>query len=228
MYTRAELAGRWQQIKGAVVIAALVALVCAVAPGCRWRAQAPTTQPLTLAAQSAVAHSQAAKTLIIEAKHDATPRSKPILIEAVKRTDAAIAAETQAVDEATKFQAFADASLATVKHLEQKLADEKAAGEARWQKEHDASKWIGWKTRAYLWLAGGMVGLGILLQILAPAMGLMGPIGAICGKLVSLLGHALTGFVSIVFGWVDAAIARVAAWVQKRDDQQARLTRRVK
>jgi hypothetical protein len=40
MYTRAELAGRWQQIKGAVIIAALVALLCLVSPGCRhWNAK---------------------------------------------------------------------------------------------------------------------------------------------------------------------------------------------
>jgi hypothetical protein len=35
LYTRKELAGRWQQIKGAVIIAALVALLCLVAPGCK-------------------------------------------------------------------------------------------------------------------------------------------------------------------------------------------------
>lgn len=158
---------------------------------------APTTPPVHAAAERILVEAKAADIDTSEAEK--ALRAFYDEIQAGKARESKLNAD-HAADRA-----------AVVKHYEDKLTDERAAA----LKEHQANEWIGWRTRTYLWLAGGVVAAGVLLQILAPSLSLFGPIGSLLGGLVSLAGHAATGFVSIFFGWVDALIARVRASVDR-------------
>jgi len=130
--------------------------------GCRAnRPEMPTTQPAVLSARVAIGHSEAARELIIDARRDATKRSEPILIEAVRRTDAAIAAERQVIDEVAAFQQFVDASFDTISKLEAKLADV-TADRDKIQRHHDESWFGGMFWRWFRIITGAGVALTLL------------------------------------------------------------------
>lgn len=165
----------------------LVTLACLA--GCRGNVRVPTTNPVLPPAQAAIAHSEAAKVSIQQAKVDAPATAKPHLIAAEQRTDAAIASEREVVKAAEQQATTIERQQAERAELEReyarnmeaakaesakaaaKLAAEVKAEKAKReeaeqdrdeakQRYHDA--WLGGKT----WrLIGWVTGIGAILTI---------------------------------------------------------------
>jgi hypothetical protein len=189
----------------ALVIAAAILAGCSTTTG-------PTPNPVAAPAQAAIASSEAAKVAIRAAVPETSPKGKVSLAVAVEHTDAAIAAGKQAV-EAAKDQGQ-DLSKAQQALQDERTAREqdKIAAQERWQKEHDASEWIGWRIRAIAaYFLGTLAGLVILTVI----TGVAGTIFPAVWPLLSVVYSAL----KTVIGLITLGAGRIAPALQWLDDR---------
>ena len=215
-----DIAGQAFWVGVTIVILAFV-VIGLLATGCRQSlVQASPQSASAITTPVAAVRTSAAKTVTaVEAVVPVTtPAGRPVAEQAVRSARETVQAADRAVASSEEFAAMLaklDSQNATkIEAAQKKARDAENERDRAIAKYNEA--WFGGQTHRWMWRIGALIGLGVALQIFAPAMGLMGPIGAIVGKLVSLLGHALTGFVSIAFGWVDAAISRVNAWAMAR------------
>ena len=215
-----DIAGQAFLVGVTIAILAFV-VIGLLATGCRHSlVQASPQSASAITTPVAAVRTSAAKTVTaVEAVVPVTtPAGRPVAEQAVRSARETVQAAVRAVASSEEFAATLVKldlqNATTIKAAQTKAKDAEKERDDAVTKYDEA--WFGGQTHRWMWRIGVMIGLGVALQIFAPALSLLGPIGSIAGKLMSLFGHALTGFVSVLFGWVDALIARVNAWAQAK------------
>ena len=216
-----DIAGPVFWIGGTLVAIVAIIAIGLLATGCRHSlVQASPQSASAITTPVAAVRTSAAKTVTaVEAVVPVTTTAgRPVAEQAVRLARETVQAADRAVASSEEF-ASTLAKLDSQNAMKIESAQKKARDAGK-ERDDAVTKydeaWFGGQTHRWMWRIGAMIGIGIALQIFAPALGLLGPIGSIVGKLVSLLGHALTGFVSVAFGLVDAIIAKIDTWAKRR------------
>lgn len=221
------------RIVAAIELAAILAIVAFALCGCRHRprplpaiepAQVATTQAAISndAIQDDVAEASRLNLVVTGAVHTA---NKPAAITGLdtqanvlrSATDRLVRQDNElerVVESLTQYHAASTNTIAALTKERDDALSAKAEAETsrdEWKAKY-STQWFAGRFHFWKWTVGLTAGLGVGLWFIAPFAKLLGPIGSVIANIIELVGHALTGFISLILGWIDLAIA----WVNRR------------